>query len=235
MLNITFKGKTPEQYGAWLANKPVITHSEIKRHSWEIPMHDGLEYAKDYYRGDAQCEILIHMKNENWRASMREVREWLSGYGRLVFSDSTDSFYEVVNIDLTEETRPTDDYGRLKALMTLYPYEFLNSGETPLSTPTIVNNYGDSKPLIKITGTAGATGTINIRGHISFKMPSEGNLYIDVRNMEAYSIAQNNDKKPADNKVNGDYERLILKKGSNTISVSSGFTVEVTPNWGYYI
>lgn len=238
-MNITYNGDTPEDYGAWLANKPVITHSKIKRRTTDIPGHDGLLYSTEEYRGDAQIDILLHMKNSTWMKNIREVRRWISQVGILTTTETDDSFYEVVAVDLAEETRPADDYGRLKALMTIYPYEFLNSGNLAISNPeTIQNDYDKCQPLYHIAGTG--SGTLSIMkdqttaGSLSFEVPSSsGHLYIDTRRMIATAMLHGITS--VDSKVQGDYENFRLEHGLYSVEITSGFTLEVTPRWGYYV
>ena len=55
-------------------------------------------------------------------------------------------------------------------------------------------------------------------------------LYIDTRRKIAYD-GSNNDMNSS---INGDYDNLILKSGSNTISATVG-TLTVYPKWGFNI
>ena len=242
MVNITYRGKTPEFYGAWLANKPVITHSTLKRNSYDIPSRDGLLYGSNIYRSDATIEILLHMNNDNWLQSMREVRKWISGFGTLTFSDTPDSYYEVVNTSMTEEQRLTDDYGRLRVIMTIVPYEFLSGGTGRIENPSeIVNSYDKSKPIYEISGTAGDTGTLTIYrpngsvgGVLTFKMPSTGKIKLDTRKLIATDVGEIREE-AIDGLLSGDYTKFHLESGRNRFAISSGFTFNVIPRWGYYV
>ena len=54
-----------------------------------------------------------------------------------------------------------------------------------------------------------------------------GNITIDTDRMISY-----NDQMVGQNTaVTGDYEDLYLQEGDNTISVSTGFTLSIIPNW----
>lgn len=224
-MNITYRGQTPEDVGAWLASIPVYTPSTKVRTTWQIPnrMGDLLELA--YGRTNGQFNILIHSKAQNWETAKRSIEKWLSGTGKLVMSDATDSFYEVEDITITEITKRDKTYGRIRAIFTVFPYEFLNSGDTGITSFPIVNNAMASMPLYKIVGNG--SGVLTVNGH-TMNYEVAGELYIDTRRFIAYD-ANNADK---NSKLNGDYEGLFLKAGTNTISATTG-TLTVYPKWGY--
>lgn len=227
-MNITFNNKTPENVGAWLATRPELSHSKIKGGSHDLPLVDG-EMYDETYRGDAEWEFVIHMKNDNYSKAMRKVRQWLQGEGRLVMSDTTDSYYEVKQIELTSETRKSMEYGRVKAKCTVYPYEFLTSGNTAISGGgTIANEHDVSKPLYKIMGNGDGVLTVN-GATMSFSV--SGTLYIDVRREFAY----NGSNVGQDANISGDYRKLRLKTGNNSVSITSGFDLATYPRWGYVI
>lgn len=232
MVNITFNNKTPEDVGAWLANKPVLTPSEIRRTIQDIPTHGDL-YELDMYRGTAQFNILIHMKSAEWLKAVREVRSWLSGSGTLEFSETEDAYYEVLQVSITEEPRLSEDYGRVNSIFYVYPYEFLKSGDdaidvTDLEEGVLTNEADTSKPLYHITGSGSGILSVNGKG-LSFTV--DGELWIDTRRWISY----NEDDEPADNVISGDYEGLYLNKGDNEITISDGIELEIYPRWGYVI
>ena len=229
MVNITYNNKTPEDVGAMLANKPVLTPSEIRRTITDIPSHGDL-YEYDMYRGTASFNILIHMKSNEWLKDIRAVRQWLAGSGILEFSETEDAYYEVLQVAITEEPRMSEEYGRVNAVFSVYPYEFLKSGDevAELTDDILVNKADMSKPLYHISGSG--SGILTVNGNaMSFTATDE--LYIDTRRMYSYD----GDDEPADNVISGDYEGLYLQNGNNEITISEGFQLEIYPRWGYVI
>ena len=224
-MNITFKGIAPESAGAWLASIPVYTPSAKVRNTWQIPNRMGELLEIAYGRTNGTFDILFHSKSQNWETAKRSIEKWLTGTGKLVMSDATDAYYEVQDVTITEITKRDSTYGRIRAIFTVFPYEFLTSGDTGITTFPITNNAMDSMPLYKIVGSG--NGTLTVNGH-NMTYEVDGTLYIDTRTFEAYDA--NNANK--NSKINGDYEGLWLKSGSNTISATAG-TLTVYPRWGY--
>ena len=224
-MNITYRGKTPEQVGAWLASIPVITPSTKNRNEWTIPNHDGELIDAEFGRTDAYWDIYIHAKSQNWDVTKRAIEKWLSGTGKLIMSSTPDSYYEVKDVTATEVTKKDDKYGRYRVSMRVYPYEFLTSGDTGITSFPITNDAMASKPLFKIVGSG--SGTLTVNGH-TMTYTVDGTLYIDTRRFIAYDANNVNKSK----QVNGDYAGLYLKEGTNTIAATLG-TLTVYPKWGY--
>ena len=234
MIDMTYNGKSPSDFDAYLANIPVITHAERKRTTFDIPMRDGLLYAEEY-SGDANIDVTIHLRDNAIEQKMREVRSWLTGSGRLTFSNRTDSFFEVKAINPMEESRKPYDYGRYTASMILYPYEFLNSGDEELlaGTDSLENEAEASKPLYRITGDNG-TYILTVNGEsVSVKITDNRDTYIDTRKVITYQMDGNN-KIASNTLMSGDYENLLFKKGENIVTIT-GADAYVKPRWGYVI
>ena len=234
MVNITYNNKTPEDVGAWLASKPVLTPSEIRQTVQDIVGHGDL-YELDMYRGTAQWNILVHKKSSQWLKDIRAVRQWLSGTGILEFSETNDSYYEVLQVAITEQPRKSEDYGRVNAIFYVYPYEFLKSGNNAIiiaGTGAIeddVKNEADmSKPLYHISGTG--SGVLGVNGN-SMSFTVDGELFIDTRRFYTYD----GNSASADDKVSGDYEGLYLPTGESEITITEGFDLEMYPRWGFVI
>ncbi len=119
-------------------------------------------------------------------------------------------------------------YGIIEVTFTVYPYEFLNTGDTGITSFPITNNADIARPLYKITGTGSGTLTVNDK---TMTYTVDGNLYIDTRRLIAYKL-DNGSKLNRSDKISGNYDELLLKEGSNSISATVG-TLEVTPRWGY--
>lgn len=231
MFDISYNNVRPSAFNAFLGTIPILTPSSKSRTRQEVPAMDGELLVDDVADMDAFWEFTIHLKRDDLQAKMRQIRHWLSGTGTLIMLDSPDSFYEVKEVNYSTIMKKSDEYGRVGVKMEVYPYEFLASGETEITSySTIANNADMSKPLYIITGNG--SGTLTVNGH-AMTFTVTNNLYIDTRRKMAYTIV-NNAIQGADGVVNGDYEGLYLASGNNSISCTAG-TLKVKPRWGYRI
>lgn len=230
MLDITYNSKTPADLDAWLATMPVLTHSEIKGNEFDIPARGVL--LGEEYRGNAIWTMMFHLKNNELDKKKRKIRQWLSGTGTLVMSDTSDSFYEVLRVVQTEDFRRSEKYGRINTQFIVYPYEFLTSGNTAISGGgTIENEHDASMPLYKIEGNG--SGTLTVNGYnMTFTVATADNgLFIDTRRFIAYNNAGSN----KNGVLSGNYEDLRFIHGENVVSITSGFILTIYPKWGYVI
>lgn len=228
--NITFKGVSSSTHSLLVTTVPTITHSEIKDEPLSIPGRDGDLHSDSPYRGDAQIKVTFALIKEtgNYHEAIRGVRQWLTGTGKLIIGDATDAYYEVKKVVLNTDERLVLNVGTIEAIFTVYPYEFLDSGDTETSNTTIVNTHSPSMPLYKITGNG--SGTLELSGSGSMTFTVAGTLYIDTRNLIAYDASSPVQDKSAS--VGGDYTKLRLKTGTNTLSITNGFTLKTKPRWG---
>lgn len=233
MFNIKYNNVQPSAFNAWLATIPVITPSTISRTRQTVPKMDGELLVDDDSFMDAYIEFTIHLKRDDLQAKMRQIRKWLSGTGTLVISDANDAYYEVKEVTHTAYLKKDEKYGRVSVKMEVYPYEFLNSGNDYITSYASINNTADTcKPLYEITGT-NVSGTLTVNNHAMTFSGITGTLVIDTRTRTAY-VTYNGSRTQADNKINGDYEGLLLKSGSNTVSCTAG-TLRIKPRWGFRI
>ena len=226
--DIKFKGVSSKTYPLTITSPPKVTHSEIKGDIFSVPGRDGDLYGKKTYRGSATITVQMALVSDDYQETLRTVRSWLSGTGKLILGDVTDSYYEVQRVVINTDERIIVRYGTLEAVFTVYPYEFLDTGDTGVTTFPITNGADRSHPLYKIGGTGSGTLTVNDHA-MTFEV--NGTLYIDTRRYIAYDGSNNN----ANGNLSGDYDGLVLENGSNTISITSGFTLTVYPKWGYII
>lgn len=228
MFNVTYKNQTPATFGCWLATIPIITPSSLVRTRQTVVGMDGELLGDDTSYSDAQCDFTIHAKSDTLQAKLRDIRKWLSGTGKLIISDHTDAYYEVKEVTYTTFLKKDAKYGRIAVSMKLYPYEFLDSGDTGITSYASINNTAmDSLPLYKIVGNGSGKLTVN-GNEMSFTV--SGTLYIDTRR----KIAYDGNGAGADGNINGDYDKLKLVSGANTITCTAG-TLTVYARWGYRI
>jgi phage-related protein len=232
--DIKFKGESSKAHPLIITTPPTVSHSELIAEEYQIPGRNGILYGANPYRGSATISVKFALVADEgfqegvskYATAYRSTRQWLQGTGQLIIGDTPDAFYEVQKVEIASDERLILRYGELEAVFTIYPYEFLTSGEDALESYAEVENPGDTaSPLYKITGTG--SGTLTVNGN-QMAYTSAGELYIDTRRFIAYDDNGDNRNKY----LNGDYEGLRLQHGTNEITITGG-SLEVYPRWGY--
>lgn len=235
--DIKFKGTSSGAFPLIITEPPQVIHSALITEEYQIPGRDGVLYGSNPYRGSAQISVKMALKTSQtitgnvsaYKTAYRQVMQWLQGTGNLVIGDSQDSFYEVQKIEITTDQRIVLQYGELEVLFTVYPFEFLNTGNTAVSSYSSLANDGDEcAPLYRITGTG--SGSLTVNGHTMTFSANTGELYIDIRRKIAYNANGVNQNSV----ISGDYDDMRLQHGTNSISVSGG-SLRVYPKWGFKI
>lgn len=234
---ITFKGTSSGAFPLIITEPPQVVPSQLITEEYQIPGRDGVLYGSNPYRGSAQISVKMALKTSQaitsnvsaYKTAYRQVMQWLQGTGNLVIGDSQDSFYEVQKIEISTDQRIVLQYGELEVLFTVYPFEFLNTGNTAASSYSSLANDGDEcAPLYRITGTG--SGSLTVNGHTMTFSANTGELYIDIRRKIAYNANGVNQNSV----ISGDYDDMRLQHGTNSISVSGG-SLRVYPKWGFKI
>lgn len=233
--DINFKGISSKAYPLIVVSPPSIIHSEVLTEEYTIPGKNGTLYGVNPYRGSAQIVVTFALVAQpglvqnvsKYTSAWRLVRQWLQGTGKLIIGDSVDSYYEVQKVSITSDERTVLRYGTLQVTFVIYPFEFLNVGDTGVSGGTIRNNGDIAYPLYKIVGSGSGTLTVNSK---AMTYAVSGTLYIDTRRFIAYDASGNN----KNSVLAGDYNNLLLQTGNNSVSASIG-TLTVYPHYGYNI
>lgn len=162
---------------------------------------------------------------DQWGAQVRKIRQWLTGSGKLTFSDSGETFYKVKLIEIDKVEREGRKYGHFEAEFTCDAFEYVHAGTLEYDLDDVLYNpYSKCKPVYLITGTGTCTLTVNGK---TMTATVEGDVIIDTDLMLSYT----SDGALVNTSVSGDYDGLWLKTGKNTISITSGFALKVVPNW----
>ena len=153
-----------------------------------------------------------------------QVIAFFNGSGTIVFSNEPTKLY---NFEILEQI----DYESLikfrTATITIHcqPFKYPIS-ETPINLSVgdnTITNSGNiySKPLLTITGTG--TITISLGGNQIFSIDMTGitTIAIDTTLMEAYDP---NTGTLLNRHVTGDYSKLYLDKGNNTLNIGGTIT-----------
>ena len=231
---ITFKGVSSSSYPLTITTPPSIIHPELFTEEYTIPGKDGTLYGVSPYRGSAQIIVTMALVKKGFTNNVadyikeyRKVRSWLQGTGKLKIGDAPDSYYEVQKVSITGDERTVVQYGTIQVTFVVYPYEFLDSGDTGVTSTPITNDADVCAPLYKIVGNGSGTLTVNSK---TMTYTVAGTLYIDTRRYIAYDGSNANKS----NVVAGDYNDLKLIHGSNSVSATAG-TLTVYPKWGYVL
>lgn len=231
--DIKFKGTSSKAYPLIVTKPPQVAHSEILGEEWQIPGRDGTLLSNDTYRGNAVITVDMALVADEgftsnvskYQIAYRQVRQWLQGTGRLILGDSPDSYYEVLKVTISTDERQILRYGTLQVQFTVFPYEFLLSGDTGVGAGTITNPGDEAGALYKISGSG--SGTLTVHGN-TMTYTVSGDLYIDTRRFIAYDGNHLN----KNSQISGDYEMIRLQHGANAVSATVG-TLTIYPKWGY--
>ena len=221
---IVYNGASGASYGVFLPDYPEISHPEKRYETFSVPGRDGDLISDDNSIGNITVKCTFAVIDKLFQKRIRDIKRWLRGTGKLSFSDSLETFYEVLIIDYNELERELRKYGQFSVTFTCYPYEFLKSGQKTFSTISF-NPYDLCKPIYKIVGEGNYTLTVNGK---TITANVGQNLTIDSRNMIAYR----EDGTLMNTAISGRYEDLWLPHGDTSISISGG-QLSIIPQWGY--
>ncbi len=228
MYDIEYAGKTGRSMGVRITQRPNIPIPEEKIETYSVEGRDGSLTVRTGKYKDIEIEVLIgfYEKRSLWAERLRAVKEWLhsQGQGRLKLADDPGYYYKVKYVKAKECERQLGKFGTFAATFVCQPYVYLDSGDIDIPIGTLVNEYAAAHPVYHISGEGRCTLTVNKNTMVC----NVGqNLTIDTDRMVAYR--EDGTLHNAD--VTGDYERLWLIQGENTITATSGFKVTVQPMW----
>lgn len=224
-----FNGESSRSYGIYVEKRPEIPGRNRQTEYVEVSGRDDPLTIQDSGYGNITIPIICayRVPAERWHEKRREVLNWLSGSGKLVFSDSADTFFKVKHITIDKFERTIKKYGRFQANFVCSPFEYLIDGMKERTIDEVEwNPYSEARPVYIIDGSGKCA--LKVNGKV-MEATVGHKLYIDTEMMMSYEeggILQNT-------MVKGNYEDLMLKNGENAITISSGFALKVIPNWRY--
>lgn len=225
--DLQFNQNTGQDFGIILYDYPEIEQAKHNYNTYSIPGRDGELVSSDDHLSNITVKCTFSVLSKRLIPKIREIKQWLSGTGKLKFTDTADVFYEVLKVECDSIERELRNYGKFSVIFTCYPYEFAIEGQYPRKIEEIRHNgYDKCMPLYEIWGDGQCVLTVNGK---SMGATVYGNLIIDSRLMLAYmagNVLMNTS-------VTGKYEDLWLPHGDCSISITDGFVLKVTPRWGW--
>ena len=227
---MSYAGKTEVENKLRIVGFPSIPATQYRAEELDVAKRNGQVYSFDGTVEDIEIPIMLEFSDSerNWFSDYQNAKKWLlqRGENQLIFSENKNFFYKVKRVWFEDSTRISMETGQFTAVFLCEGYVYLLAGQDEHASADVKNNpYDLCEPIYKITGNGSCTLTVN--GKI-MKATVGQNLTIDTERMLAY---RESDGKLLNTSVTGDYEDLYLKPGNNTISVTSGFTLKVIPNW----
>lgn len=229
MKNITieYNGDICEDHWCFLNDYPQFSGGSKQYNTYAVPGMDGELVEINDYLSNLKIDCRFSIVSKTFMNNVRNIRSRLSGTGKLVISDSPDVFYKVWKIEYGDILREIRRFGTFTVSFICTPFEFLKAGQNPVNS--VPFNSGDkSKPIYTITGEGLCTLTVN--GY-EFTVNVGQEAVIDSERQLSYK----NDGQSINTDVKGDYEKLWLPHGENSVSISPGFTLSVIPQWGYRV
>lgn len=229
VLTFNFNNQTPEDFGAYLYDIPVIKQANDTYTQTRIPGRRGALVTPDDSSANASIAVTLGVVNQRAVSHFRELRRWLRGSGLLTLSEDSTVFYRVLYVDRDNVSRELTRFGTFSATFYIEPYEYAYSGES-LYMPQnglLINDYDSCYPVYYLAGS----GTVNlvVNGN-TMTCDVVGNMTIDTRLQVAYNKAGTN----LATSVSGNYEGLKLTPGKNAVAIAGqGVSLKIKPRWGY--
>lgn len=224
---VVYNGKSCTEYGILPVRRPSIPAPEIKVEEIEVPGRDGILIETDncYNPITISVEFNFLTNPSTWQDIYRKAKKWITGNGKLEFSDDPDFFYKVLYCNITDTERTSKRLGNFTAEFVCDPYCYVKRGlsEYPVNE-VLYNPFSTSHPIYKISGNGSCILTVNGK---NMTANVGQNIAIDTDLMISYRI----DGEIINGSVTGNYEDLYLQEGENQISITDGFTLSVIPNW----
>lgn len=223
--DVQFNDQTASSLGLLLYDYPSFSGARKNYDTYAVAGRLGELVGLDQYKTNLEISCTFSVFHEMFVPKIREIKEWLSGTGKLRLTDTPDSFYKVWKINYGTMERELRSYGRFTITFICTPYEFLDSGQIE-ADKVPYNAYCLSRPIYKIQGSGSCVLAVNGK---EMTATVNQNLTIDTERMLAYR----DDGTIHNTDVEGNYEDLYLLPGSNEISITSRFGLSIVPNWGY--
>ena len=230
----TYNGKSSKDFGIIVEKLPSLSRPERQHDVFRVPGRNGdiIQQYDAYENINITYEVWFannDIDSMNAQIVARQIAAWLyntNGYCKLEDDFEPDIFrlaYYVGDLDIVNKLTA---FGKAKIVFNCRPERFFKSGEEWFTNPTLIVNeqYFDSKPLIKVTGSGNVNfsiegQTVTIKGLTDY-------VYLDCETQDCYRQLSEN----RNNLMTGNFP--VLKVGTNNITKSSGITsLEIQPRF----
>lgn len=221
--------------GLLIQELPPISKPLLRNQIEEIDGRDGdIVMPLGYAAYDKDVSVGLYGKFD-----VDDVIEYFNSEGKVVFSNEPDKYYkyQILNqIDFERLVR----FRTATVTFHVQPFKFANNEKAKTYTSfdnnsITVRNNGNyySRPKITVFGTGTINLSLNGKQLFVINLGSlAAQITIDAQQLEAYGEDTN---VLMNRSVDGDYDNLRLKVGTNTISWSGSVTKMIISNYSRWI
>ena len=218
---ITYNGITNTDVGAELVEIDIPARAERENETITIPGRVSpllrIYPQRDAYSITVTLRIL-------YKEDLSTVYNWLSGSGRLVFSDTPDRYYNVSACARISSKRigAANTIREVKIKLTCSPfaYAIANDPVELTSSPAQLQTVGTmySEPLIELTGAGDVSLTVN---GVTLEIKDvSGTVFIDVHTCQVYKL-EYGAKTSILSATTGWIEQMVLVPDTEAVNVIS--------------
>ncbi len=224
---LVYNEMSSDDLGFDIIERPIIP-SPVKRvQEIHAPERNGTLYKELGYESIPISIDCNFYTADNIKDSYRKIKKWVNSSidNKLRFSDDLNYFYKVEKADISGFTTELIEFGKFTINFTLDPFMYREDGLDKILISTILyNQFEECQPIYYIQGEGVLTLVVN---GITIKANVGQNLIINTEKGLCYRT----DGTMNNTALTGKYKDLLIKEGINTFSWTSGFTVEIVPNW----
>lgn len=223
---ILYNDKTNLDVNLLIQNRPSKPSPVMRYEEIEVPGGKSLYKEKGY--GDIDIPVSFNfMSKYSWDKDFRIIKQWLLSKvnNKLKFSDDLEVFYKVNKVTIDTPERLMKKIGKFNAIFTCDPYIYYTDGSKEVKLSSLMHNEGVlAKPIYKISGEGLLCLKVN---GVTIKANVGQNLIVDTN----LGLCYRSDGSINNIALTGAYEDLYLQEGENTFEWTSGFNIDIIPNW----
>ncbi len=235
-MDFTWKGAAASSKGICVTALPPLQAAARRDEAHNVPHRSGKLHIQDGSLDEVIKPVQCYLPYEQGAtvSALRDIMDWLSGSGRVSFSDDPNREYEARIISEVAYSQWVTGYADRE--FTVYfecaPWAYHTQGIGNITVTTSggqITNPGKaaSAPLLAVTGSGSAA--LMVGGEIISLSGLDGTLYIDCEYEEAYS-EENSLRVSRNDRMSGEFPKI--PPGISLVSWSGGISqVVVTPRW----
>ena len=207
--------------------RPNINSPQKKYKEYDVLGRNGKLYQDLGLYEDVEVVIEFNYltNDQNFYTMFRTFKKLIYSAKTLIFSDDAENYHRIKKVEIGTNERITKKLGRFDVTFIMDPYTYRVDGAQQYNINQVLyNSYDESLPLYYITGEGLCTLTVN-GNEVTLNVGQ--NVYIDT----SLEIAYRTDGESQSTMFTADYSSLRLLPGNNTITVTEGFNLKITPNW----